>query len=89
MPPNAIAQVDLEQRIHRNQSLAALSRMSFTILQTVLGRLERQRQIEIVSELNRSMKTIVHTRDQFHLEVRRIEDFERPPMAGVLAASPA
>ncbi len=86
---NTIAQVDLEQRVHRNQSLAALSRMSFTILQTMIGRLERQHQIELVSELNRSMKTIVHTRDQFHLEVRRVEDYERPPMAEVLAAAPA
>jgi glucosyl-3-phosphoglycerate synthase len=86
---NALAQVDLEQRIHRNQSLAALSRMSFTILQTVIGRLERQHHLELVSELNRSMKTIVHTRDQFHLDVRRLEEFERPPMAEILAAAPA
>ena len=81
---NAIGQVDLEQRIHRNQSLAALSRMSFTILQTVIQRLESQRHIELVSEVNRSMKAIVHTTAQFHLDVRRIEEFARPPMADVL-----
>jgi nucleotide-binding universal stress UspA family protein len=83
---NAIGQVDLEQRIHRNQSLAALSRMSFTIMQTVVGRLERNRHIELVAEINRTMKAIVHTREQFHLDVRRIEEFERPPMAKVLLA---
>ncbi len=84
---NSIAQVDLEQRVHRNQPLSALSRMSFTILQTVIGRVERQHRIELISELNRSMKSIVHTRDQFHLEVRRIEDSERPPMAEILATA--
>jgi glucosyl-3-phosphoglycerate synthase len=81
---NAIAQVDLEERIHRNQSLAALGIMSFTIIQTVIQRLESQRQLELVPELNRTMKTIVHTREHFHLDVRRIEDFERPPMADVI-----
>jgi hypothetical protein len=81
---NTIGQVDLEQRIHRNQSLAALSRMSFTIMQTVVGRLERSRHIELVAEINRTMKAIVHTREQFHLDVRRIEEFERPPMAEAL-----
>jgi nucleotide-binding universal stress UspA family protein len=80
-----IGQVDLEQRIHRNQPLAALSRMSFTILQTVIQRLERQRQIELVSDLNRSMKSIVQTPEHFHLDVRRVEEFERPPMAEALA----
>jgi glucosyl-3-phosphoglycerate synthase len=43
----AIAQVDLEQRIHRNQSLNALSRMSFAILQTVITRLEGRRHLEL------------------------------------------
>ncbi|MDB5073869.1 MAG: putative glycosyltransferase [Chloroflexi bacterium] len=84
---NAIGQVDLEQRIHRNQSLAALSRMSFTIMQTVIGRLESKRHIELVSEVNRSMKAIVHTPEAFHLDVRRIEEFERPPMADLLLAT--
>jgi hypothetical protein len=60
--------------------------MSFTILQTVIKRLESQRQLELVAEMNRTMKAIVHTREHFHLDVRRIEEFERPPMADVLLA---
>ncbi len=36
----AIAQVDLLERIHRNQGLEALSKMSFVIIQTVLRKLE-------------------------------------------------
>jgi glucosyl-3-phosphoglycerate synthase len=86
---NAIAQVDLEERIHRNQSLAALSRMSFTIMQTVIKRLESRRHIELVAEVNRSMKAIVQTSDHLQLDVRRVEEFERPPMASLLAAASA
>jgi glucosyl-3-phosphoglycerate synthase len=81
---NAIAQVDLEKRIHRNQSLAALSRMSFAILQTVLRRLERQQQIELVTEVGRTMKVIEQMRGGFHLDVRYVEDHERSPIAEVL-----
>lgn len=81
---NSIAQVDLERRVHRNQSLAALSRMSFTILQTVLTRLERQQHIELVSEVNRTMKLIEQSRGGFHLDVRTVEEHERPPMAEVI-----
>jgi glucosyl-3-phosphoglycerate synthase len=38
----AIAQVDLESRIHRHQDLYALSQMSFTILQTALAELREE-----------------------------------------------
>ncbi|MGH2345066.1 MAG: glucosyl-3-phosphoglycerate synthase, partial [Chloroflexota bacterium] len=82
---NAIAQVDLEQRIHRNQSLSALSRMSFTIMQTVIKRLESRRHIELVAEVNRSMKAIIQTSEHLQLDVRRVEESERPPMETVRA----
>jgi len=36
----AIAQVDLQERIHHNQSLEALSKMSFAIIQAVMHKLE-------------------------------------------------
>ena len=39
---NAIAQVDLEERVHRNQSLASLSQMSFAIIQVVMQRLQEK-----------------------------------------------
>jgi glucosyl-3-phosphoglycerate synthase len=37
--PDAIAQVDIERRVHRNQDVSALSRMSFGILQAALAHL--------------------------------------------------
>ena len=39
-----LGQVDLERRVHRNQELEGLSRMSFVILQAVMKRLEERRQ---------------------------------------------
>lgn len=37
----AIAQVDMDRRVHRNQTLQSLGKMSFGILQTFLSRLEK------------------------------------------------
>jgi hypothetical protein len=37
-----LGQVDLERRVHRNQELEGLSRMSFVILQAVMKRLEER-----------------------------------------------
>lgn len=42
---NGLAQVDLTERIHRNQSIDALSRMSFGILEVALARLSQQRHL--------------------------------------------
>jgi glucosyl-3-phosphoglycerate synthase len=83
---NAIGQVDLEQRVHRNQSLSALGRMSFAILQTVIQRLERRENLELLAGLDRSMKAIIQERDRLHLDVRHVEEHERPAMATIRAA---
>lgn len=42
---DAIAQVDLGERVHRNQSIAALSRMAFEVTQAAIRRLARQSQL--------------------------------------------
>jgi len=79
----AIAQVDLEERIHRNQSLAALSQMSFAIIQVFMQRLEEKNRIMLLEEVNQSMKLIMHRRGTYALEVKKIGDHERPPMISV------
>jgi glucosyl-3-phosphoglycerate synthase len=43
---DVIAQVDLERRVHRNQELPALSRMSFAILQTALMHLAEEGRVD-------------------------------------------
>jgi len=76
----SIGQVDLKRRVHRNQSLVSLSKMAFTLIQVVLQRVEDQQRLRMMVDLNRSMKLIQHTRDQFHLEVKELRDAERPPI---------
>ncbi|MCC7372916.1 MAG: glucosyl-3-phosphoglycerate synthase [Chloroflexi bacterium] len=77
----AIGQVDLKRRVHRNQSLASLSVMSFVIHQVVMKRLEQRHRLQLMTEVNTTMKLIQHQRDQFHVELRQVGDAERPPIA--------
>ena len=76
----AIAQVDLEERVHRNQSLSALSQMAFAIIQVVVQRLQEKNRVQLLDEVNRSMKLIKHRRRAYALEVKEIQDRERPPI---------
>src|SRR5690606_21077576 len=54
----SIAQVDLQERIHHNQSLESLSKMSFAIIQAVVRKLERRYNRSFLQNLNKSMKLI-------------------------------
>ena len=76
----ALGQVDLEERVHRNQSLHSLSKMAFEITQVVMQRVGEARGVELVEQLNRSMKLIRYEDDDFDLDVADIQIHERPPM---------
>ncbi len=76
----AIAQVDLQERIHHNQPLPALSRMSFAIIQVIIQRLEERQRLRLLEEVNQSMKLIRYEPRHYFLEVEEIRDRERPPM---------
>jgi glucosyl-3-phosphoglycerate synthase len=81
---HALAQVDLQQRIHRNQDLLSLSKMSFAIIQVVMQRMEERQRVQLVEPVNQAMKLIQYAAEEgFHLEVREIRDHERPPMATI------
>ena len=80
---SAIAQVDLLERIHHNQHLEALSKMSFAIIQTVFRKLEKRFGRAVLEDVNRSMKLIRHDSKGYSLEVERIAEYERPPMIEV------
>ena len=75
-----LGQVDLERRIHRNQELEGLSRMSFVILQAVMKRLEERRKARLFAELGSTMKLPRSGRGRLSLEVIELADVERPPM---------
>jgi glucosyl-3-phosphoglycerate synthase len=80
---SAIAQVDLLERIHHNQHLEALSKMSFAIIQTVFRKLEKRFGRAVLEDVNRSMKLIRHDSKGYSLEVEQIAEYERPPMIEV------
>ncbi|MDD5369542.1 MAG: glucosyl-3-phosphoglycerate synthase [Anaerolineaceae bacterium] len=79
----AIAQVDLLERVHHNQSLEALSKMSFTILQAVMHKLEHRFDRAFLEEVNKTMKLIHFDEGNYFLEVEDVVERERPPMAEI------
>jgi glycosyltransferase involved in cell wall biosynthesis len=79
----SIAQVDLLERIHRNQGLEALSKMSFAIIQAVLRKLESRYERSIIEDVNKTMKLIHRSSSGYFLEVEEVAENERPPMASL------
>ena len=75
-----IGQVDLLERIHHNQSLEALSKMSFVILQAFIRRLEHRYGRSLLEDVNKSMKLIHYANGNYYLEVEELPEMERPPM---------
>jgi nucleotide-binding universal stress UspA family protein len=81
----AIGQVDMKQRIHRNQSLYDLSKMSFEVLQVAIKRLGETHGTNLLEEANFTMKLIAARDGKLHLEMHDIIDVERPPIATIAA----
>ncbi|MBI5944926.1 MAG: glucosyl-3-phosphoglycerate synthase [Chloroflexi bacterium] len=76
----SIAQVDLQERIHHNQPLEALSKMSFAIIQAVIRKLEIKYGQSILENINKTMKMIRYEQERFFLDIDEIAERERPPM---------
>lgn len=82
---DALVQVDIGVRLHRNRDLATLGRMSFQVMQAILMRVKAAGRLDpsgplathMVQFLQESLATPVH----IDLEIG-----ERPPMSEVLAA---
>ncbi|MEW6650046.1 MAG: glucosyl-3-phosphoglycerate synthase [Chloroflexota bacterium] len=77
---SAIAQVDLLERIHHNQTLTALSKMSFAIIQTVLKKLEERLHTSLFEDINRTMKLVQYEAGNYYLDVKEIVELDRPAM---------
>lgn len=79
----AIAQTDLLERIHRNQPLPSLSKMSFAILQVILRRLEDRHNLNLMEEANKTMKLVNYRDNGYSLEEDEIHELERPPIVQI------
>jgi nucleotide-binding universal stress UspA family protein len=77
---DGIGQVDLDVRVHRNQELEGLSRMSFVIMQAAMKRLEERHRARLFAEIGSTMKLPRSSPGRLSLDVYEIADQERPPM---------
>lgn len=77
---SAIAQVDLQERIHHNQPLESLSKMSFAIIQTIVRRIEKRYGMNMLEDVNKSLKLIRYEQGRLFLDVEEIAELERPAM---------
>lgn len=80
---SSIAQTDLQERIHHNQPLEALGKMSFAIIQAVIRKLEGKYEQNMLENINKTMKMIRYEQDRFFLDIEEIAEGERPPMIGI------
>ena len=81
--PDAIAQVDLCRRVHRNQDLPALSRMAFGILQVALQRLAEEDRAVLPPGFDDGMDYLQFERSGEDVRplLASIRPVERPPHA--------
>ncbi|MBN2067652.1 MAG: glucosyl-3-phosphoglycerate synthase [Candidatus Diapherotrites archaeon] len=85
---NAMAQVDLDERVHRNQETVALGRMAFGIMQVVASRLGKQQRQEFLQEFC-TVYRFPEIREpekegeerQYFLNEKEIVERERPPIS--------
>ena len=76
----AIAQVNLQRRVHRNQPISALSKMSFVILQTIIEKLKKYKKIKLNSDINKIYNQIEYINKEYIITPLKLEEMERPPM---------
>lgn len=77
---STIAQVDLLERIHHNQTLTALSKMSFAIIQTTLTKLGERLHTSLFEDINRTMKMVQYEGGNYYLDIKEIIELDRPAM---------
>ncbi len=79
-----IAQVDLLERIHHNQPLPSLSKMSFAIMQVVFSRLENRHKLHLLEKSDLTMNLIRFSKRRgYFLDQEEIHEYERQPMISI------
>jgi glucosyl-3-phosphoglycerate synthase len=81
--PGALAQVDLDIRVHRNQTTAALGKMAYGILGAFFSRAEKYGSARLLKELA-GYHIALEREDAAHRVLKTaIPGEERPPMIGI------
>lgn len=74
------AQVDLKRRVHRNQTIESLSRMSFGILGVFAKRANSLGKLISMGKLRKRYKLIQIFEDDYKIKNFNINDIQRPPI---------
>ncbi|TES88281.1 MAG: glucosyl-3-phosphoglycerate synthase [Desulfobacteraceae bacterium] len=82
---NVIAQVDLDKRIHRNQSTRALGKMSFAILMTFINRKIKLGLVDYKENLFNELIQYNLVKNEYEPDIYKIEGHERPPIIEIPA----
>ncbi|TFG81974.1 MAG: glucosyl-3-phosphoglycerate synthase [Spirochaetales bacterium] len=77
---DAMAQVDLDKRVHRNQTTLALGRMSFGIIQTFIAKLRQAGKADIATQLHSTMIQYELENGIYRKKENVIQIVERPPI---------
>lgn len=83
---DALAQVDLGSRLHRNRDIPALGRMSFEIIRTLLDRLDESGRLKLAGELPRILTQFADNEGSRGVHNFEVRSERRPPMKGFLSA---
>jgi glucosyl-3-phosphoglycerate synthase len=84
---DAIAQIDLGTRIHRNRDILSLGRTSFEVVQGILSRLDGLGRIKVSGDLPDRLLQFASTDGKMAAATRLLPVVELPPMASVLRDS--
>ena len=77
---DVIAQVNLKRRVHRNQPISALSKMSFGILQTLFRKLQYYNKVKLNTDVNKIYNQIEYINKEYIITPLKLVEMERPPM---------
>lgn len=80
---DSIAQVNVKRRVHRNQPLPALSRMSFCIMQALIEKLEHYGKLRLEVDINKVYNQIEYLNKEYIITPLELEERERPPIVKV------
>ncbi len=80
---SVFAQVDMDRRLHRNQSLPALGNMSFGILHTFITKLRQKGEIKLERDLYDRVYHLKLKEYRHILKEDELRFYERPPMTTI------
>jgi glucosyl-3-phosphoglycerate synthase len=79
----SLAQVNMDSRVHRNQSVQALGKMAFGILNTFFNRLDMYNETKILKDIARRYIYVTLNDSRYEASETEIPLTERPPIADV------